>query len=76
VTIGQEDNYARECIVPPTRISFDSGDEPVITLVNWDTDETVYAIRGHGDGFDARVFEPGAYEVRVDGSVRETISVN
>lgn len=65
VTIQQQDNYAREPVAFLPLIDTGKVQNPVITVIEESSGETVYSLRVQGNRFRPHVFAPGLYTVRV-----------
>ena len=63
--IDQIDNYSRKAVayLPTLRIS--GADNPVVQVIDQDTDEIIYTLRIKGRRFQPKVFKQGTYTIKV-----------
>jgi hypothetical protein len=66
VTIQQRDNYARDPVAFLPLVDAGEVENPVITVIEESSGETVYSLRIRGTRFRPHVFAPGRYTVRVE----------
>lgn len=70
VTIRQEDNYARKAFAWLPEITVKGMLDPVIRVLEEETNETVYTLRIKGHTFRPKVFTEGSYTINIgDGEV-------
>ncbi len=65
IIISQEDNYGRQAQAFLPTIKAEGMTEPVIQVIDEETNETVYTLRIKGDTFRPKVFHPGSYTILV-----------
>ncbi|GEO06471.1 hypothetical protein AAE02nite_41350 [Adhaeribacter aerolatus] len=65
ITINQEDNYSRPAVAWLPEIKIGNLKNPVVEIVDENTNELVYALRIKGNRFKPKVFAKGTYSVRV-----------
>ena len=65
ITVRQEDNYGREPVAFLPEVDSDGVEDPVVTVIDEASGETVYSLRIQGTRFRPHVFAPGRYTVRL-----------
>jgi hypothetical protein len=73
VTISQMDNYGRKALGYLTSLTVTGAIDPVVQVINENTDDVVYTIRIKGTDFQPHVFEDGVYTVKVMDPENQTI---
>ena len=74
-TINQLDNYGREAFAYLPVIKVEGTENPVVSIKDEESGETVYTIRIKGSEFKPKVFKQGSYEITVTDTVNDTQTV-
>ena len=65
-TITQLDNYGRQAVAYLPELVVDGSTNPVIQVIEKDSQEVVYTLRLQGNSFRPKVFAEGLYEIKID----------
>ncbi len=65
ITVSQQDNYSRKPAAYLDELRIEGATNPVVEVVNEQTEETVYIMRLKGNRFRPHVFEAGRYTIRI-----------
>jgi alkaline phosphatase D len=75
LTISQSDNYGREAKAWLPTLNIEGDPDPVVEVINQETDEFEYSVRIRGNKYIPKVFSEGLYTIRLGYPERDSWKV-